>query len=220
MNTKSSGLFTGTLSNLSSAANNITANSPHGQSPGVGHVPNVTTLLPYTSYGAGGLAPNMAPYSAFQAFYPYYNDDEPMRLYKSSIFFEPHNDVMQRHLFIWRQTNPPWDDDVYIQQNIHAPNGSHGHIYFYDEDHLKEFEHWWKTYSSHFKNVVTDDYPYLPAGAINGFCVLDAEPINPCDVFNQWIFIVKNIKNLAYRTINGWVFKTAEEASMFKLTRQ
>lgn len=214
MNTNSSETGTG---NLNSTANNIIFNSSHGQSPGVGPVLNSVT--PQYIYGSGGLATNITPYSAFQAFYPYYNDDEPIRLYKSSIYFDP-NVVMQKHLFVWRQANPPWDDDVYLQQNIHAPNGSHGHMYFYDEDHLKEFEHWWKTYSSHFKNVVADEYPYLPAGAINGFCVLDVELINPCDVFNQWIFIVKNIKNLACRTINGWVFKTVEDAAMFKLTRQ
>lgn len=215
MNTNASGTFTGTLS---SAANNITFNSLYTQNPSFGTVPNMVSI-PYNSYGAGG-SPSQTTYSAFLAFYAYSNKDEPTRLYKSSIYFGPYNEVIQKHLFVWRQSNPPWDTDVYLEQNIHAPNGSQGYIYFYDENHLKEFEHWWKTYSSHFKNVELDDYPYIPSGAINGFCVLDdTDRSNPHDVFNQWIFIVKNIENLAYRTINGWIFKTLEDASMFKLTQ-
>lgn len=156
-------------------------------------------------------------YYGYMAIEPTMNNISEHTVYKSSFYIPPHNDTIQKHLYVWRMTNDEWSDDAYLRQRLDTTNGSNCYLYFYNEDDLFKFEEWWKNYSSYFIDIMNHKYPYPKSGEISGYMVTTDFDILSDVTFTEWQFIVKNIKKLPLRVLNGWVFDNQEDATLFKL---
>jgi hypothetical protein len=198
-----------------------------------GYIQNPTYYNP--NYGYIMQSPTFATSSPmFKALNKYTNSKNKTKKIKN-IFQIPveftESNFEQRHLFVWRKTNEPWDNDEFLLDNMQTTNnGLLGNLNFYTEKDAVDFMNWWDRYIGFFKETDyrSSIYPKLNKGKINGVFIetLNTDTFNYAaynggivneDLFNQWVWIVKNTKEGAIQINNGWIFNNEADASLYTL---
>jgi hypothetical protein len=220
--------------------------SPHTSQTNQNHVltmghagPLIQSNNNITVTGVGGTtvtingqgSPIMASNTAWQRdlSYPHHlfeNQNKLIPAYTSGNSF-----TFMFHISVWEQVCKPNRRDYgIVWSDTHLTAALTGTLLFREGETLDNFNSWLAGYEKRFgKHTIKDtQLPIIAEGdELNGFLIKHQQtpkgtyfgyPVASNEIFEQWLWIVKNTSQPVYFFNDYWVFTDKSELIMFKLT--